>query len=173
MIDGRSVSDHNFPVGLMDSVDIPQTDEQYRVLPFYRKGLGLLPIKEDEAKFKLGKIIGKNHVKNRDIQLTLHDGKNLRFKHDEAATQYNVGDSLKITLPDNKLVASLKLTDGNYGLIVRGSKQGLHGKILEIRKSKEHGVRSIATIKHAGGEVTTVLDYLFVVGEGEPWISLP
>lgn len=173
LIDRRPVTDYNFPVGLMDNVEIPNSQERYRVLPFYGKGLGVLAIKEEEAKFKLGKIIRKNHVKRSDIQLTLHDGKNLRFKHDEAATQYNVGDTLRISLPDNKLIGSVKMSSGNYGLIVRGTKQGLHGKILEVQKSKGYGIQSTATIKHVAGEVTTVLEYIFVVGEEEPWISLP
>ena len=47
-VDGKMVRHPNFPVGLMDTVEIIPSNELYRFVP--SKGLPLLPIKIDQRK---------------------------------------------------------------------------------------------------------------------------
>lgn len=173
-IDGRSVKDYKFPVGLMDVISIPETGENYRVLPVYGKGLRLIEIPEGESGFKLGKIVRKLHVKGGHLQITLHDGRNIRFKElSGEVMSYNTKDTLKISVPSQTILGYLRLEEGCYGLLVKGPKQGLHGKILEIRRDTAYPAKPIVKLSTKVGEVTSLLSYVMVVGEEEPWVKLP
>ncbi|MHA1615956.1 MAG: 30S ribosomal protein S4e [Candidatus Njordarchaeales archaeon] len=177
-IDGRVITDYKFPVGLMDVLEIERTKEYYRTLPFRRK-LVLHRITPEEAKYKIVKIIGKRYVKNANIQLNLEDGRNILFKvsSDEERRKildtYFVGDSLMISLPEQKILGHFRLKEGMYALITAGRHMGEHGTIKEI--TKMFGPRaSTATIETVSGEeIITALDYVLVIGEDKPAITLP
>jgi small subunit ribosomal protein S4e len=173
-VDGRPVKDYKFPVGLMDVVSIPETGENYRVLPIYRHGLDLVEISREESGFKLGRIIRKMHVPGGHLQITLHDGRNIRFKDvTEETRQYNTRDTVKISIPSQVILGYLRLEEGKYGLLIKGPKQGLHGEIIEIRREVTYPAKPIVRLKSSIGEVSSLLDYVMVVGEEEPWIKLP
>jgi small subunit ribosomal protein S4e len=173
-VDGRPVKDYKFPVGLMDVVSIPETGENYRVLPVYRRGLDLVEIPKEESDFKLGKIVRKMHVPGGHLQITLHDGRNIRFKDvTEEIRQYSTKDTVKASVPSQVILGYLRLEEGKYGLLIRGPKRGLHGGIIEIRQDVTYPAKPIVRLKSSIGEVSSLLDYVMVVGEEEPWIKLP
>ena len=173
-VDGRPIRDYKFPVGLMDVVSIPETGENYRVLPVYRKGLRLIEISEEESGFKLGKIVRKTHVKGGHIQITLHDGRNIRFKEPtEEVMGYRTKDTLKIAIPSQTQLGYLRMEEGKYGLLIRGPKQGLHGRILKISLDVAYPAKPTVRLSTSIGETTSLLDYVMVVGEDEPWVKLP
>ncbi len=173
-VDGRPIKDYKFPVGLMDVVSIPETGENYRVLPVYRKGLRLIEIDEEESGFKLGKIVRKMHVKGGHLQITLHDGRNIRFKElSEEVMSYRTKDTVKIAVPSQTILGYLRLEEGRYGLLIKGPKQGLHGKILEINRDVVYPAKPTVKLSTSIGESTSLLDYVMVVGEEEPWVKLP
>ncbi|MFQ5911067.1 MAG: 30S ribosomal protein S4e [Thermoplasmata archaeon] len=169
-IDGGTVVDHKHPVGLMDVVEIPLTNEAYRVLPIHRRGLRMVEIPEEEKVFKLGKVVRKSLMKGGVNQITLHDGRSIRFKPGEAAS-IRSGDTLKISLPDQRVLDHLSLEEGVQGLIYEGPKQGLHGKLSKLTESSAV-TPGLATLSTEIGEVTTLRDYIFAVGGEEPWITL-
>lgn len=174
LVDGRPVRDYRFPVGLMDVVSIPETGENFRILPVHRKGLDLVEISREESGFKLGKIVRKMHVPGGHLQITLHDGRNLRFKEvTDEVKEYGTKDTLKISIPSQTILGHLKLEEGRYGLLIRGPKQGLHGRIVEIRREVVYPAKPIVKLETSQGEVSSILDYLMVVGEEKPWIKLP
>ena len=175
LVDGRAVTDHKFPVGLMDVVSIPETGEHYRMLPVYRKGLRPLRISEEEAQFKIGQVKRKMHVKGGDLQFTLHDGRNIRFRNvDEQVRGYKTGDSFKISLPEQQVLEHIPLREGVYALITHGSKMGLHGRLITIRRDVVYPAKPTATLETGGGgQVTTILAYVMPVGDSEPWLALP
>ena len=174
LVDGRPVKDYKFPVGLMDVVSIPETGENYRVLPIYRRGLDLVEIPREESGFKLGRIIRKMHVPGGHLQITLHDGRNIRFKEvTEEVRQYNTRDTVKISVPSQVILGYLRLEEGKYGLLIKGPKQGLHGEIIEIRREVTYPAKPIVRLKSSIGKISSLLDYVMVVGEEEPWIKLP
>jgi len=174
LVDGRPVKDYKFPVGLMDVVSIPETGENFRVLPIYRRGLDLIEIPKEESGFKLGRIIRKMHVDGGHLQLTLHDGRNIRFKEvTDEVRRYQTGDTLKIAVPSQTILGYLRLEEGKYGLLIKGPKQGLHGRIVEVRRDVIYPAKPLAKLSTSHGEVISILDYVMVVGEGEPWLKLP
>ncbi|MEN2974588.1 MAG: 30S ribosomal protein S4e [Candidatus Caldarchaeales archaeon] len=174
-VDGRIVRDYKYPLGLMDVVSIPKTGENYRILPIYRRGLSPIEIPREESGIKLGRVIRKMHVSGARLQFTLHDGRNILFREaSEDARRINTKDTLKISVPSQTILDHIKLEEGFYGLIVRGPKQGLYGLIAEIKRDVPYP--SKATVKLSGtqiGEVSTILDYLMVIGREKPEISMP
>lgn len=174
LVDGRTVKEPRFPVGLMDVLTIPETGERYRVLPFYRRGLGLLEIDGRESGFKLGLIVGKQHVRGGGLQFTLHDGRNVLFKEPtEKERSIMTHDVFKVELPSGRVLAHLKFSTGLYGLIFRGSRSGLHGPILSYEEVRRYPAKQLVTVQTSEGTISTVLDYVMPVGEGEPWLKLP
>lgn len=174
LVDGKPVKDYKFPVGLMDVLSIPETGEIYRALPAYGQGLNLVEIPREESGFKLGKIIRKMHVTGGHLQITLHDGRNIRFKDvTDEIRQYSTRDSLRITVPSQVITGYLRLEEGRYGMLIKGPKQGLHGEIIEVRRDVAYPAKPIVKLKSGMGEVSSLLDYVMVVGEEEPWIKLP
>ncbi|MEM1584558.1 MAG: 30S ribosomal protein S4e [Nitrososphaerota archaeon] len=175
LVDGRIIRDYKFPVGLMDVVSIPDTGENYRILPVYRKGLRLIEIPREESGVKLGKIIRKMHVARARLQLTLHDGRNILFKEvTDEVRQINTRDTLKISVPSQTILDHVRLEEGYYALIIRGSKQGLHGRIIEINRDTPYPSKATIRLSETKiGEVSTILDYVMVVGREKPEIILP
>ena len=169
-IDGRPVADHRHPLSLMDVLEIPLTHEAYRMLPIHRRGLRLVKISEEEKVFKLGKVVGKTLIRGGFNQFTLHDGRNIRVKPGEAAS-IRRGDTLKISLPDQRPMDYLPLKEGVHGLIYEGPKQGLHGKLSKLTESSAL-TPGLATMSTEIGEVTTLRHYILAVGGEEPWITL-
>lgn len=173
LVDWRVVTDHKFPVGLMDIVSIPEMDEHFRILPVYRKGLSLIKIQGDEARLKICKIIRKMHVNGGHLQITLHDGNNFRFKEVGAEVlSYKTGDSLLISFPEKSIIKHLKLSEGNYALVIKGPEEGRHGKIVEIRRDVAYPSKPTVTLETGNGKVTTLLSYIMVVGEDAPMVTL-
>jgi small subunit ribosomal protein S4e len=173
LIDGRVVTEPRFPVGLMDVISLPDINEHYRMIPIYKRGLSLIPIDEQEANFKLGMIVRKTMVNGGAIQFTLHDGRNLLFKNPSIDVKtIPVGDTFKISLPEQELLAHLELREGNYGLIIAGSRSGIHGKIIKIDRTPKYPAKPLIQIESSTGTISTILSYVMVVGENEPWLKL-
>ncbi len=172
-VDGRAVTEPRYPVGLMDTISLMDIDEHYRVLPLYKKGLSLIRIPKEESSFKLCKIIRKTMVKNGAIQFTLHDGRNLLFKNPTTDLKMiPVGDTFKINLPKQEMVTHLELKEGNYGMVIAGSRSGIHGKIVVIDKTPKYPAKPLAQLESSIGKVSTILKYIMVIGDETPWLKL-
>ncbi|MCS7129504.1 MAG: 30S ribosomal protein S4e [Candidatus Caldarchaeum sp.] len=174
-VDGKTVRDPRFPLGLMDVFKVPELMESYRVVIRPLKGLSLQKVGEEEAGFKVCQIVRKNHVKAGDLAIGLHDGRTILFKGDDVKTgrSYKILDSVKISVPEQKIIESVSLDNGCYGYIVKGSRAGLHGQVVKIRRDVVFPDKPTATIATNNGEVTTLLRNIMPVGVGKPWITLP
>lgn len=177
-VDGKIRRSDDFPVGLMDVIAIPELDKFFRLLPSH-KGLILNPISKEEASFKLFRVEDKTLVKNGFTQIALHDGSTLLVKNGESespqAVAYETFDTLKLGLPERQILAQLKVKEGNLAVITGGKNIGKFGKIVEIEKTISKKRRqALVVIEAAKGNLyQTVLDFVFVVGEAAPIISLP
>jgi len=177
-IDGRVVKDYKFPVGMMDVLELTLTDEYYRVIPF-RQRLVLHKINPEEAKYKIVKIIGKRYVKNGYIQLNLEDGRNILFKVNDKEERkkildtYFVGDSLMISIPDQKILKHYHLEKNRYAIITAGRHMGEHGIIEEIHKLFGPKASTVLLITPTDKKVITALEYVLIIGDDRPEISLP
>jgi small subunit ribosomal protein S4e len=161
-VDGRIIKDYSFPVGLMDVISIGS--EYYRVLPG-KKVLYLKKIGKEEAKIKLSMIKNKSCVKGK-TQLNLHDGKNMIAEKDS----YKTGDVVVIDL-EKGIKEVLKFEKGATVLITDGHNIGSVGKIEKIIVTKSTQPNQIK-IKLEDKDVAIPKDYVFVVGEDKPVISL-
>jgi len=177
-IDGRVVRDYKFPVGMMDVIELTKTEEYYRILPF-RKKLVLHKISPTEAKYKVVRIIGKRYVKNGYIQINLEDGRNILFKTEDKDERrkildtYSVNDSLLISIPDQKIMNHFELKINKYAIITAGLHMGEHGIIKEIHEKFGPKASTVIITTPTNEELITALDYILVIGDDRPAISLP
>lgn len=172
IVDGRARKSPGFPVGPMDVIQIKNSGEKYRLLPKKGGGLRLVPIDEKEATVKICRIEKKKAVTGGRIQLTLHDGRNILLPEDKKPSDFNPFDTVKISIPDQKIISRLSLEKGMYAIVTRGNNAGNQGRILEIQK--RYGTHaSTATIEGLEGtRFQTAIEYVFVVGKQSPEVSL-
>lgn len=177
-VDGRVVTDYKFPVGLMDVIHIRETDEYYRVVPHPSKFLTLHKIDGEEATFKLLRMKRKVMVKGGNLQLTFHDGRNhlvkLRDPFNPEEDVFSAYDTVKYSIPEREILDVIKFREGAIGLVIDGSNVGFLGRIGKIAQVFKRS-RSLVELSGINDEkkVRTVLEYIFVVGEDRPVISLP
>lgn len=179
-IDGRVRRNYKYPVGFMDVVEIVDTGEAYRLLPYPVRFFTLHPIPREEAGFKLGRIEDKSTVKGGHVQLHLHDGRNVLIRVSDPtnpveAKEYRTLGTVKISIPQQELLGYAPLETDSLAIVVGGRNVGRVGRVVSIQRGIGRK-RSIVTLEDARGEkLQTSLDYIFVIappGE-EPWISLP
>jgi small subunit ribosomal protein S4e len=143
------------------------------------KGLKLYPIEKEEARFKLCKIEDKTSEKNGHVQLGLHDGTNILIRVADSGKPvedvYHTSDTLKIGLEERNILGHARLARGVPVLLVGGKNVGKCGKVLEIEESTGQKRREqLVTVEDKNGNrFQTILNFVFVVGETEPYISLP
>ncbi|MCW4015214.1 MAG: 30S ribosomal protein S4e [Candidatus Bathyarchaeota archaeon] len=178
MVDGKVRLDEHFLVGLMDVVSIPETKKFYRVLPS-GKGLFLHPISSEDAGFKLYRIENKTVVQGGNMHLDLHDGSNVlsavgNSENPEEVT-YHTLDVLKLSVPDREILGYTKLNVGAPAIVIGGKNMGIVGKVVSIEKKPNKKRRDLlVTVKDVNGnQFQTILDFVFILGDNEPLISLP
>jgi small subunit ribosomal protein S4e len=178
IVNGQARTEDAFPIGLMDVIDIPEAEMSYRILS-HEKGFILHPVEKDEASFKLCRIENKTVVDNGHIQLNLHDGTNklIRIADPKKPSEdvYETLNVVKVAIPSGEIIGHLKLAKNAPALIISGQNRGINGKIVEVEEVSGKKRRSLlTTIEDATGKrFQTILDFVFVVGDGSPSISLP
>jgi small subunit ribosomal protein S4e len=177
-VDGRTIHDERFPVGLMDVVSIPEINQNYRVVPS-DKGLTLHALSEDETKFKICRIENKKTLNKGNIELNLHDGRNL-LVHVESAQKpdedvYTTFNTLKISVPEQEILEYLKLEKGNLAVFADGNNIGKYGTVASIEEQTGQKRRNfLITIQNEKGEAyQTILKYAFAVGDKKLKITMP
>jgi small subunit ribosomal protein S4e len=168
LVDKRSRKSSRFPVGLMDVIEIPGARQCFRAMVSTR-GLGLEKIEESEASRKTCKITGKTTIKGGLQQLNLHDGRNIPVKKDA----YKVGDSVRISLPDQKILKHYALEKGARGFITAGRNIGIWGRIKDIEERKHSLEKSTVTLDAGEKEIKTLRGYIFIAEGGRPRSEKP
>jgi ribosomal protein S4E len=82
--------------------------------------------------------------------------------------QYNTGDVLKVEVPSQKILKTLKLEKGNMVLLIGGAHPGAV-RVIETYQIKRGSEPNLVTFKEGGG---TVKENVFVVGDKTPEIKL-
>ena len=166
-IDGRVVRDLARGVGLMDTVALgAPLNEQYRLLKDRRGKLVLVPIAAPEATTKIGRVRFKHAVRGGRVEVTLHDGRNLLVAPE---SPWRVGDSLKLELPSQKVVGHFALAPGSLAYVAGGSHVGEVARVdrIEVRNSPQ------PNLVHFKEGFSTIKEYVYVIGETTPQITLP
>ncbi|TLX67596.1 MAG: 30S ribosomal protein S4e [Thaumarchaeota archaeon] len=127
-VDGEMIRRPNFPVGLMDTVEIKPSNEFYRFVPSNGIPLSAIKIKSDEKNLKLEKIKSKVTSKKNQYQYGLHDGRT--FLSEES---YSVNDTCLIELPSFGIKNYVQLKEGCSVIVTRGENAGNIGKVEEIK----------------------------------------
>ncbi|MCX8184276.1 MAG: 30S ribosomal protein S4e [Sulfolobales archaeon] len=171
-IDGYVRKDYKFPVGLMDVIEIADTEEFFRVVPVPVRVMTLVPISRDEASFKLCRIEDKTTLRGGKLQLNLHDGKNIEVSLEEAK-KLTTMSVVKISIPEYKLLEHIPLNKGVLAAVIGGMNTGKVGRVLSISGGMRHYRKLVLLEDISGGSFYTSLDKVFVVGVEKPEITLP
>ncbi|MHA1210877.1 MAG: 30S ribosomal protein S4e [Candidatus Heimdallarchaeota archaeon] len=168
-IDGRSVTDPKFPVGLMDVVHIDKLNKTYRILPHHSHVLKPEEIKKTGKLNKACQIMNKTTIKGGITQINLHDGRNIRLPMEPGIEQkYQTKDTIVINLPKQEIVQHFPFKKGMYAIIIDGRNVGKQGTIKEVQW--RFGPRaSTVILTSPEGEVQTTPEYIFVLGEKSPY----
>ncbi|MBU7015336.1 MAG: 30S ribosomal protein S4e [Theionarchaea archaeon] len=159
-INGKVRTDFKFPVGILDVVEIPLTNECYRVLPNQKGAFILHPITGEERHMRLLKITGKRLGKSQKIQLGFHDGTSLHVDRKEYATF----GTLLYDFESQSIAEYFPFATGSYAMITAGRNVSRTGKITSVRDK---------LVEIQGEEVfRTLRDYIFVLGTKQSAISL-
>lgn len=171
LVDGKVQHRDDIPVGLMDVISMPDSNQYYRLVP-YNKGLFLSEINKEDATYKYARIDNKATVSG-GIQLNLHDGSNLLVKaanpKNPVEVTYKTFAILKLSLPDKQILGCMELKEGNTVVVTGGKNIGVKGKIIEIEKAEAKKRKSALVVveDEKGARYQTVLDFVFTIGQGQ------
>jgi len=149
---------HNFPVGLMDIIELIPSKQFYRLVPKNSELLFPIAINENEKNLKLVKVIRKNIVRGNKIQYGFHDGKTLLSEK-----ELKIGDSCLLKLPELEILEIFTLTENSLILIIRGDNSGKIGRVNEIKQGTfSLPKRVIASFESKTLEIP--LDMIMIIG---------
>lgn len=168
IVDGVPRREPDFPVGLMDVVEIPSINKIFRLVPILGKPLHPIVINESEKSMKLCKVKVKKTVRGGRIQYGLHDGRSILA---ENGIGLNPGDTCLIEVPSQKIIKSIKLEKDNLAIITKGEKVGQFGKIEEL-KPGTFSRPKIVSLSIGGTSTELPSGIVFVVGEKNPLITI-
>ncbi len=183
LIDRRPIRYHQFTVGLMDIIEIPDTGERYRLIPYHgRRKYRLQPITEDETTWKLCQIKNKKIIKGGKLSFGLHDGRTIVINpNDEnpekisaniSSNEIRPMDTVKISIPDQKILEHYPFQENNYAIIAKGSNIGIHGTIIHIERRIGKNKSLVVLHTKEGDEIRTSIENIFVIGRAEPVIRI-
>lgn len=159
IVNGKAIKDAKAPVGLMDVVSLPKSGANYRVLLTSKGKLTLVPINADEARWILCRIENKTKVAGGKTQLNLSGGRNILVDENK----YSTGDSVKLCLENNKIVADYPLAENAVVLVISGRHIGAIetvDKYTVVNRPTENTI----TFKD---NTETVKKNVFVIGSGK------
>lgn len=152
LVDGRVRTDHGFPVGLMDLVSLPSLGASF-LISVDRNGR-LVPLPAKETSSKLCRVTGKRTIRGGKIQLSLHDGKTVVGDYGEV----RVGDTLKLSLPEYRVLERIPLQPGVWALVTGGKNVGRSGRVARVEGR-------MVELEENGEKFQTTSEYVFPVGE--------
>ena len=165
-VDGISIRDLNYSIGLMDVLELIPTGQSYRFVPKDSQLLVPLLISDNEKQAKLVKIMRKNTIHPKKYQYGLHDGRTMLSDQ-----KFSVGDSCLIRTPDISILNHIKFENACTVLVIRGENAGKVGKIEEIRQ----GIFSLprrALISFMDKTIELPVEALMAVGLDKPLIKI-
>lgn len=165
-VDGIARRDVNFPVGLMDVIDLTSTGQSYRLVPRDSKLLVHVEIQNAENMVKLAKVTRKVTTKGGKLQYGFHDGKTMLSDQ-----RLSVGDTCLIDFQNHTIKNIVRFEKGNLGLITRGDNAGSFGKIEDIKDGLfSLPKRAILTLEGRSVELPT--EFVMTVGSDAPLIKV-
>mmetsp|Transcript_34603 Transcript_34603/g.80001 ORF Transcript_34603/g.80001 Transcript_34603/m.80001 type:complete len:242 (-) Transcript_34603:47-772(-) len=167
-VDGKVRTDHNFPAGLMDVVEIDKSNDKFRLLLDTKGRFVLSRISAEEATSKLCRVtkvfLGSKGVPS----LVTHDGRTIRYPDPDA----KVNDTIKVDIATGKMTELIKFRLGATVMVFKGNNAGRVGTLNHIEK--HDGSFDITTIRDSKGHVfSTRLQNIFILGATKSSVVLP
>jgi ribosomal protein S4E len=169
-VDGKVRTDPRFPAGFMDVVSIPKANDLFRLMYDTKGRFVLRRITEENAKWKLCKVVANYFGAKKVPCLTTHDGRTLRY----ADPLIKVGDTVKLNIETGKVESFIKMEIGATVMITKGRNTGRVGTLTG--RERHPGSFDIVQVKDAKGNAfATRLGNIFIIGAagGESVIELP
>src|SRR3989344_1180455 len=157
-----------FPVGLFDVVAFSDSKKQFRVCLDRHGRFCLREIPAKSAAFKLVRVTGKRAAKGKKITLQTNNGRVITIA---AGQKTGIGDSLKISLPEQKILESFALEKGNTVFVFRGARLGATAEITDVLAGTIKRGKLVVLKPKEGNEFQTVAENVFVVGRQKPEIE--
>ena len=127
-VNNKVRKDENFPVQVLDVVNLEKAKLNYR-LEIVNKKYTLKEISDKEAETKIVKISGKKIVGKDKVQMNLEDGQNVLSKD-----KFSVGDSVLLNTKTGKIEKVLPLKEGAKVEIVVGKHAGEKGELVAFEE---------------------------------------
>lgn len=157
MVDRVERKNPAFPVGLFDLISL--NGKKHYQMVFDGKGrLVAEEVDAEKSKTKLCKVLGKKAVKGELIRISTNDGRVFEGKKLELKT----GDTIKVSLPEQKIVERIELKKGKKAYIIAGRHAGEEGTVKEISAGKMN-IPSIVSLQGKETEFKTVAKNIMVI----------
>lgn len=151
----------DFPVGLIDTVEIVETENSYRML-FNKKGkLALYKINKEDTNKIIATIRNKTFYKGK-IQLNLSNGMNLLVD----GKDYKTFQSILLEMPDKKITDMIDFVNGCSVYLAAGKHIGTLGKLEAVKGN------TITVKFDDGSSADTLKKYGIAVGKDKPAINM-
>jgi small subunit ribosomal protein S4e len=160
-VDGKVRTDTNFPAGFMDIVQIPKTNESFRLLYDTKGKFNLHRLTPEEAKFKLLKVKQVTTTIRGVPALITHDGRTIRYPD----PLIKINDTIKYDLETKKVVDFVKFDAGNLVMVTGGHNIGRVG-VIEKREKHPGGFDIVHVKDSIGQTFATRISNVFVIGKG-------
>ncbi len=163
IVDGKRRKDHRYSMGMMDTMRMPVSKENYRMLINSKGKLVLVSISDKEAELKPCRVVDKTLQKSGKIQLNFSDGRTFIY---DGKDKISTGDTVLLNLNSKKIEKIIPLEKGSYGVVIRGKHLGKKGTIENIESKT-------VMIKTEDKELIPAKKaFVFVVGDKKPLIKL-
>ncbi len=156
-VNGRSVKEPNYPLGLNDMVDVVPSKAAYSVGINERGQVDLKELK-GQTEDRLCKIVQKYKAKKGALMIRLHDGTVMRTQNKEL----RVNDSVVVDKKGN-VKRVLPLKQGSKCMVIEGVHVGSVGTIKGIKPGSANAVASVAIAQGDGKEFETLLRNIMAV----------
>jgi small subunit ribosomal protein S4e len=155
-VNGKVRRDHQLPVGLFDVVSIEKQKVFLRVV-YDAKGRLTVKLSDKDLKEKVSRVV-KKVMNSKGVQITTNDGRTF------LGIKANVGDSVKLKLPEGKAESVLEYKAGAVAYVTKGAHSA---QIATIKEIVEGTARRAQLVKLVSGktEFETVAENVFVIGK--------
>lgn len=151
---------------------LDKSGESFRLLYDTKARFVMHKLTDEEAKYKLARVVSDGTSAKGVPYLVTHDGRTIRY----ADPSVKVHDTVKLDLETGRIVDFVKFEVGATVMVTKGRNTGRVG-VLQSRE-RHPGSFDIVQVKDATGSVfATRLSNAFVIGKGgdpkDALISLP
>lgn len=155
LVDGKIETDRSRGVGLMDVLTVGE--DNFRCVLDTNGKLRYRAITKKSAKSKICRVMGKKTIKGGSTQIHLHDGRNIVTDN---KSNYNTGDSLVISLPNQEVTTHIEMKKGALAYLTGGSHIGETAvvKDQDIKRSSKPNETSF-------DDFGTITDYVFIISK--------